>query len=50
MPRSIAASLTVVYSAVAGVVPKGNVRQIKDISSTNIMHVDVVVAFACIWW
>ena len=32
LTRYIAASLTVVYSAVAGVVPKGNLRQRKPIS------------------
>ena len=48
-PRSIAASLTVVYSSGAGVVPKGNLRQKKSISFNIAMHVDVVVSFACIW-
>ena len=49
LPRSIAASLTVVYSAGAGVVPKGSLKQRKDSSLTIVMHVDAVVAFACIW-
>ena len=48
MPRSIADSLTVVYSDGAGVVPKGNLRQRKAGSSTIAIHVDVVVVFACI--
>ena len=47
-PRSIAASLTVVYSAGAGVVPKGNLKQRKASSSTIEIHVNAVVAFACI--
>ena len=48
LPRSIVASLTVLYSAGAGVVPKGNLRQRKARSSTIAMHVNVVVAFECI--
>ena len=48
LPRSIAASLTVIYFASAGVVPKGNLKQRKAILLTNEMHVDAVVAFACI--
>ena len=47
-PSSIAASLTVVYSAGVGVVPKGNLRQIKASLSTIAMHVDAFFAFACI--
>ena len=47
-PRSISASLTVVYSAGASVVPKINLRKKKNFSSTIAMHVDEVVAFACI--
>ena len=46
--RSIAASLTVVYSAGAGVVPKGNLKQRKASSSTIAMHVDAVFTCACI--
>ena len=49
-PRSIAASLIVVYSTGVGVVPKGNLKQRKSSSSTIEMHVDAVVAFACIRW
>ena len=48
LPRSIATSLTVVYYSGAGVVPKGNFRQRKAGFSTIAMHVDAVVAFACI--
>ena len=48
LPRSIASSLTVVYSAVAGVIPKVNLSQRKAFSSTIAMHVGTVVAFACI--
>ena len=48
MTRSIAASLTVVYSAGAGVVSKGSLKQRKASSSTIAMHVDTVFAFACI--
>ena len=48
-PRSIVASLTVVYSSGAGVVPKGDLRHIKAILPTIAMHVDMVVAFTCIW-
>ena len=45
-PRSIAASLTVVYSAGAGVVPNVNLRQRNSSLSTIAMHVDAVVLFA----
>ena len=48
--RSIANSLTVVYYADAGVVPKGNRRQRKASSSTITMHIDAIVAFSCIRW
>ena len=48
LPRSIAASLMVVYSAGAGAVPKGNLKQRKASSSTIAMHVDAVFACACI--
>ena len=48
LPRSIAALLTLVYSAGAGGVPKGNLKQRNDSSSTIAMHVDAVVVFACI--
>ena len=49
LPRPIAASLTVAYYAGAGVTTKGNLKQ-KKVSLSNIaMHVDAVVAFACIW-
>ena len=47
-PRSIAASLTVIYSFVAGVVPKGDRRQRNASSSTIAMHVTAVVIFSCI--
>ena len=50
MPRSIAVSLTVVYSAGADVVPNGDLKQRKDSSSTIAMHVDAVFTFACIRW
>ena len=46
LPRYIAVSLTVVYSAGAGVVPKGNLKQKKASPSTIAMHVDTVVAFS----
>ena len=49
LPKSIAASLIVVYSSGADVVPKGNLRQRKYMLSTIEMNVDAVVAFACIW-
>ena len=48
--RSIAASLIVVYSAGAGVVPKGNNRQRNASLSTIAMQVDVILAFTWIWW
>ena len=48
LPRSIAASLIVLYSAGAGVAPKGNLKYRKASSSTIAMHVNAVVAFACI--
>ena len=48
LPRYIAASLTVVYSAGAGVVPKGNLRHIKARSSNIAMQTDAVVVFTCI--
>ena len=48
LPRSISASLTVLYSSGAGVVTKGNSRQIKSISSNIAMPVYEVVVFACI--
>ena len=47
-PRYIVASLIVVYSAAAGLVPKGNLKQRKASSSTISMHVDAVFACACI--
>ena len=47
-PRSIYALLIVVYSDGAGVVPKGNHRQIKVISSTIAMQVDAVIEFSWI--
>ena len=47
-PRYIAAFLTVVYYAGAGVVPKGNHTKIKSSSYTIDMHVNAVVAFSCI--
>ena len=47
-PRSFAASLTVVYSAVGGVVPNSNFSQRKASLSTIAIHVNVVVEFACI--
>ena len=48
LPRYIDASLTVVYSSGAGVVPKGNLKQRKASSLTIAMHVNAVVVFACI--
>ena len=48
-PRSISAFPIVVYSAGAGVVPKGSFRQIKASFSTIVMQVDAVLAFAWIW-
>ena len=48
LPRSIVASVTVVYSAGAGVVPKADLRQKKASSSNIAMHVDMVVVFVCI--
>ena len=49
LPRSIATSLTVIYSAGAGVVPKGKLKQIKSSWYTIAMHVNVIVVLACIW-
>ena len=48
LPRSISDSLTVIYSASEGVVPKFNLRQRKASSSIIAMHVNAVVVFACI--
>ena len=48
-PRSIVNALKVVYSAGAGVVPKGNNRQINASSSTIAINFDAVVALAYIW-
>ena len=48
LPRSIAALLTVVYSAGAGVVPKGNLKHRKYSLSTIAIHVNTVFAFTCI--
>ena len=48
LPKSTDVPLTVVYSSGAGLVTKGNIRQRKDSLSTIEMHVDPVVAFACI--
>ena len=48
LPRYIAASPTVVYSAGVGVVPKGDLRQRKASSFTIAFHVDTVVEFSCI--
>ena len=48
LPRSIAASITVIYSTGGGVAPKSNLRQRKASSSTISMHVYAVVAVACI--
>ena len=47
LPMSISASLKFVYSSGAGVMPKGKLRHRKASSSTIAMHVDAVVAFAC---
>ena len=49
LPRYFAASLTVVYSAGAGVATKGNLKHRKASSLTIAMHVDEVFAFVCIW-
>ena len=48
LPRSIAALLVVVYSADAGVVPKGNHRQRRASLSNISMQVEVAAAFAWI--
>ena len=48
LPRSISASLTVVYYAGAGVVPKVNLKKRKASSLDIEMHVDEVATFACI--
>ena len=48
LPRSNVTSLTAIYSAGAGVVPKGNFKQRKARSSTIAMHGDSVFACACI--
>ena len=47
-PRSISASLTVVYSAGMSVLPKGNRRQRRAGLYTIAIHFDVVVAFSFI--
>ena len=47
-PRSIAASLVVVYSTCAVAMTKGNIRQIKTSLYTIDMQVDAVVVFAWI--
>ena len=44
-PRSISALLVVVYSAGAGVVPRGRHRQKKVIFPTIEMHVDAICVF-----
>ena len=46
-PRSIATSLTDIYSAGAGVVPTGNISQKNSSLSTIKIHVDAVVVFTC---
>ena len=48
-PGFIAASLTVIYSAGAGVVPKGNNRQRKASLYSIAMQATKVVSFAWIW-
>ena len=46
LPTLNAASLMVVYSAGAGVVPKGSRRQRKDIFPTILIHVAAICEFA----
>ena len=46
LPTLNAASLMVVYSAGAGVVPKGRRRQRKDIFPTILIHVAAICEFA----
>ena len=48
-PMSIPASLVVVYSYGAGVVPKSGCRQRKATLSTILIQVDVVLVLAWIW-
>ena len=48
-PRYISSLLSVVYSAGAGVVPKGSFRQIKASFSIIVMQVYAVLSFAWIW-
>ena len=48
LPRSIATSPIIIYSAGVGVVPKGDLRHRKASSWTIEMNVNAVVAFACI--
>ena len=47
LPRSIAASLMVVYYYGAGVVPKGIHSQIMASFTTIAMHVDAICGFVC---
>ena len=49
-PRSIYASLIVVYSSGAGVVPNGILRKINARFSTISMHVDTIWEFVWIFW
>ena len=45
-PRSIADSLTVLYSYGAGVIPKGRIRHRRTRLSTMVNHVDAIHLFA----
>ena len=47
--RSIAASITLIYSSGAGVASKGKLRHRKASSYTIELHVNVVVTFVSTW-
>ena len=49
-PRSISASLMVVYSASTDVAPKGRQRKRKDSFTTIEMHVDTICALSWAQW
>ena len=49
-PRSIAASITGLYSAGAGIIPDSNRRHRSESLSMIVMYVDVILAFAWVRW
>ena len=50
LPRPISASFNVVYSAGAGVVPRGELRHRRVRLSKMAMHVDAIRVFAWMRW